>query len=245
VRAFVIVVLDPEGGTFHSLLEAVELGTLEKFPQDRFPETFDLAQRHGMVGAGTDVLDTVFFHLPFETGFATPVGVLAPVVGEHLFGNTVFGNATPVGLQDVGRRLAAVQPQGGDIPAVIVHEADQVGVATRQPEGHDVALPQLVGTGSFEESGFGRILLWLALYLVDQPLVRQRSMNRRWAGSHQEKSFEDIGNPARAVIRVGLFNSHHSFLNFGGHPGVDPGSRLNLQTVDASLSIGPDPSVDR
>ena len=112
-----------------------------------------------MVGTGTDVLDAVLFHLPFEAGLAPPVRVLPAIVGEHLFGHTVLGNAAPVGLQHVGGRLAAIQPQGGNVAAVVVHEADQVGVATRQPEGHDVALPQLVGTGAFEEPGLGWILL--------------------------------------------------------------------------------------
>jgi hypothetical protein len=170
VGAFVIVVLDPEGGALHGLLEAVELSPLEELSQDRLPEPFDLAQRHGMVGTRTDMLDAVLFHLFFETGLAPPVGVLPPVVGEHLLGNAVLGDAATVGLQYVGGCLAAVQSQGGDIPAVIVHEADQVGVATRQTKGHDVALPQLVGTGAFEESGLGRILLRLAFGLVDQPL---------------------------------------------------------------------------
>jgi len=123
-----------------------------------------------MVGTGTDMLDAVLFHLLFETGFAPPVGVLSPVVGEHLFGNAVLGDAAPVGLQHVGGCLAAVQSQGGDIPAVVIHEADQVGVAPGQPEGHDVALPQLVGAGSLEESGLGGILLRLAFGFVYQPL---------------------------------------------------------------------------
>jgi hypothetical protein len=125
-----------------------------------------------MVGTGTNVLDVVFFHLLFETGLAPPVRILPAVVREHLFGNAVLGNTSPVGLQHVGGGLAAVQPQRSDIPAVIVYEADQVGVATRQPEGHDVALPQLVGTGSFEKPGFGGIFLRLSLGLVDQPLLR-------------------------------------------------------------------------
>ena len=171
-----IVVFDPEGTPLYSLLEAIELGPLKKLPQNRFPEPFDLAQGHGVVGTGTDMFDAVLFHLPFETGLAPPVRVLAAVVGEHLPGNTILGNTAPVGLQYVGGCLAAVQSQGDDVPAVVVHEADQVGVATRQPEGHDVALPQLVGAGSFEEPGLGWIFYRLALGFVYQPLLRQRFM---------------------------------------------------------------------
>jgi hypothetical protein len=108
VRALVIVILNPEGGAFHRLLEAVELGPLEEFPQDRFPEPLNLAQRHGVVGAGADVTHAVFFHLSFKTGLAPPVRVLSAVVGEHLFGNAILGDTTAVGLQHVGCRLAAV-----------------------------------------------------------------------------------------------------------------------------------------
>jgi hypothetical protein len=178
VGASVIIVFYPEGRPLHRLLEAVELGPLEELVLNRLPETLDLAQGHRMVGTGTDMLDAVLFHLFFETGLAAPVGVLTSIVGEHLFGNTILGNATAVALQHVGGRLAAIQPHSGDIPAVVVHEADQVGVATGQPEGHDVALPQLVGTRSFEEPWLGRILLRLALGFVDQPLLRERFVYR-------------------------------------------------------------------
>nr|WP_231715648.1 hypothetical protein [Desulfosarcina widdelii] len=170
VGALVVVIVDPKRSPFHRLREAVELRPLKELAQDRFPEAFDLAQRHGMMGAGTDVFDAVFFHLPFEAGLAAPVRILATVIGEHLFGNPVLGHAPAVGLQHVLGGLAAVQSQGGDVTAVVVHEADQVGVTTRQAEGHDVALPHLVGTGAFEKPGLGRIPYRFAFRLVHHPL---------------------------------------------------------------------------
>ena len=176
VRATVIVILDPKMGSLHRLIEAVELGTLEKFVLDRLPKSFYFPKRHRVMGTGADVLHTVFFHLPFEAGLAAPVRVLTSIVGEHLFGNTVLGNAAAIGLEHVGGRLAAIQPKGGNVTAVVIHEADQVGVAPRQPESHDIALPQLVGTGSFEEPGFGWILYRLALGLVYKPFLGQRLM---------------------------------------------------------------------
>ena len=120
------------------------------------------------------MLHTVFFHLPLEAGLTAPVRVLASIVSEHLFGHTVLGDAATIGLEHVGSRLAAIQPQGSNVTAVVVHEADQVGVAPCQPEGHDVALPQLVGSGPFEEAGLGWIPHRLALGLVYQPLCGQR-----------------------------------------------------------------------
>jgi hypothetical protein len=198
-----------------------------------------------MVGAGTDVLYAVFFHLFFETGLAAPVGVLATVVGEHLSGNAILGNTAAVGLQHVFGRLAAVQPQGNDIPAVIVHEADQVGVAAGQAEGHDVALPQLVGTGAFEKPGLGWILRRLALGLVYQSLLGQRFVYSRWTCGNQEKSLEDIGNPSRAVFRVCRFHRHHSLPDFGGHPGISSGARLGLQPLHPATSVSTGPAADR
>ena len=169
-----VIVFDPEGTPLHSLLEAVELSPLEELAQNRFPEALDFAQRHRVVGTGTDMLNAVLFHLPFEAGLASPVRVLPAVVGEHLFGNTILGNAAAICLQHMGGGLATIQAQAGNIPAVVVQKSDQVSVATRQAEGHDVALPQLVRTGAFEKSGLGWILHRLVLGLVYQPLLRER-----------------------------------------------------------------------
>jgi len=145
VGALVVVVLDPKRRSLHGLLEAVELCPLEELVQDRFPKPFDLAQRHRMMGAGADVLDAVLFHLFLEAGLAAPVRILPAIVGEHLFGNAIFGDTAAVGLQDMGCGLTAIKPQAGDIPGVVVNITDQIGVLTTQPESHYVALPQLVG----------------------------------------------------------------------------------------------------
>jgi hypothetical protein len=165
VGAFVIIVLDPKGGPLNGLLEAVKLGALQKLVQYRLPKPLNFPKRHGMVGTRSDVLDTVFFHLPFKPGLSSPVGVLSAVVGEHLFGYAVFTNPPPVGLQNVFGRLTAIQPQGGDVSAIVVHKTDQVRVSTRQPKGHDVALPQLVGTRPLKKPRLGGILRSFALGL--------------------------------------------------------------------------------
>jgi hypothetical protein len=81
----------------------------------------------------------------------------------------LLGNTPAVGFQHVFGRLAAVQSQGGEVTAVVIHEADQVSVATRQAENHDVALPHLVGTGAFEKPRLGRVPDRFAFRLVHQP----------------------------------------------------------------------------
>jgi hypothetical protein len=90
------------------------------------------------------VLDSVLFHLSLKTGLAPPVGVLATVVGQHFTGHTILGNPPAVGLQNMGGGLAAIKTQAGNISRIVVEKADQVGITTGQPKGHDVALPQLV-----------------------------------------------------------------------------------------------------
>jgi hypothetical protein len=108
MRSFVIVVLHPVRTALHGLVKAAKLGAHKKLRLDAFPKALDFAQGHGVVGTGADVAHAVLFHLPLEARLAPPVGVLAAVVGEHLAGNTVFGNPTPVGLQHLGRGLAAI-----------------------------------------------------------------------------------------------------------------------------------------
>jgi hypothetical protein len=61
-----------------------------------------------MMGTRFDMFDTFFFKLFFKPRGAPPVGVLAPVIGEHLLGNTIFADRPPVGFDHVRRRLAAV-----------------------------------------------------------------------------------------------------------------------------------------
>jgi hypothetical protein len=108
VRPLMIVIRHPESGSLDCLIEAVELGSLEKFVLDRLPESLNFTERHWMVGARTDVLDAVFFHFSFKAGLAPPVRVLSSIVGEHLFGNAVFGDAAAVRLQHVHGGLATV-----------------------------------------------------------------------------------------------------------------------------------------
>ena len=81
---------------------------------------------------------------------APPTGVLPPVVGEHLLGRTVLPGRLPVDLQHVLGRLAAVEPQRGDVPRVVVDEPDDVGIAPQNRADRDVALPHPVGRRALE-----------------------------------------------------------------------------------------------
>jgi hypothetical protein len=108
MRSLVIIVFDPKSGSLHGLLEAVELGAKKKFVLDAFPEAFDLAQGHGMVGTRSNVFDPVLFHFPFKAGLTSPVGVLAAVVGKHLTRYTILTYPLSVGLKHMRGGLASV-----------------------------------------------------------------------------------------------------------------------------------------
>jgi hypothetical protein len=189
VRPFVVVVLDPQRGSFHRLIEAVKLRPLQELPQHRLPEPLDLAQRHRVVRPGADVFDTAFLQLLLEAGLPAPVGVLPAVVSQHLLGNPVFGHRPPVGLQHVLGGLASIQTQRGDVSAVIVDEADQVGVVASQPNGEYIALPELIGPGTLKKPGLGRVLLGFDRGFLHQPALGKCLMDGRGTGAHQEKAF--------------------------------------------------------
>jgi len=110
VGPLVVVILYPQGGTFHRLLEAPKLRPLEELPQQGLPEALDLAKRHRVMRPGTDMLDPVFLQLLLEAGLPPPVGVLAPVVGQDLLGDPVVGHRPAVGLEHMLGGLASVHP---------------------------------------------------------------------------------------------------------------------------------------
>ena len=108
-----------------------------------------------------------------EGALAPPGDVLAAVVGQHLLGRAVGGQAGAQHLQHQGRRLAGVQAVADEEAAVVVHEGDQVDAAVLplEDEGEQVGLPELVGPGPLEVAdlvgvGPGGRLLQLVAGLV-------------------------------------------------------------------------------
>jgi hypothetical protein len=245
VRPLVVVVLDPQRGAFHRLLEAVKLRPLQELPQDRLPEPLDLTERHRVVRPGADVFDTVFLQLLLEARFAPPVGVLPAVVGQHLLGHPVLGYPSAVGLQHMLGRLAAVQPQGRHVAAVIVDEADQVGVVASQPDGQNVALPQLVRPGPLEKPRLGRVLLGFDRGLLHQPPLGKGLVNRRGTGAHQEKPFQNIGDPPGTVLRMLPLNCDRLLPNLVGNAALTADATLGLQPFGSTKPKGFHPALNR
>ena len=237
VGPLVIVILDPEGNARSGILVAGKLGPLQKLGQDALPETLDLAQRHGMMGRRADVLDPVLGKLLFKPRAASPVGVLASVVGEYLFGNAVFANGPAVSFDHVFGRLAAIKSQTGDIAAVVVNKPDQIGDLSRQTEGHNIALPHLVGPGPFKKSGLGRIFFPFAFCRLGQPLCAKRPLDGRLTGAHKEKPFEDISDAPGSISGIFLFQINDGLADSLRKLGSGRGFQFVHQPLFTMLAI--------
>jgi len=98
VRPPVVVVLHPQPNPLAGRLEAVELRAHQELLPDGFPEAFDLAQGHGMMGPAFDVVNPILAQLRLEPGGPAPTRVLAALIGEHLFGHTVLRHRPAVHL---------------------------------------------------------------------------------------------------------------------------------------------------
>jgi len=167
----VVVVFHPQPNPLAGRLEAVELRPLQELLPDGLPEAFDLAQSHGMMRSALDVVNPILAQLRLKARGPAPTRVLAPLIGEHLFGYAVLGHRPAMHLQDVLRRLAAKHVQPHHVAGVIVDKADEVGVLAAQAEGKDIGLPQLVGGGTLEEAWLGGITPRLGARLLEQLLL--------------------------------------------------------------------------
>jgi hypothetical protein len=167
VRPLVVVVLHPQPHPLAGGLETVKLGAHQELLPDRLPESFDLAQGHGMMRPALDVVDPILAQLRLETGRPAPTAVLAALIREHFFGHAVLGHRRAVHLQHVLRRLAAKYVQPHHVAGVIIQKSDQVGVLACQTEGEDVGLPHLVGSGALKEARLRGIALRLRLTFLE------------------------------------------------------------------------------
>jgi hypothetical protein len=190
----VVVVADPEFDPLAGGLETLELGAVEELAPEGLPEAFDLAQRHGMMGAALEVSDTVLFELGLEATGAAPGGVLPTVVGEHFLGRLILAGGHAIDLDHRRGGGTAEQIGAHQEARVIIEEADQVGVAPTQPEGEDVRLPHLVGRGPLEEPGPREVVRSGRLGGRQEPLPVQPLSDRFGAGRQQEHPAQELGD---------------------------------------------------
>jgi hypothetical protein len=94
----VVVMLHPQPNPLTGRLKAVELGAFQELFPDGFPETFDLAQGHGMMRPALNVVHPILAQLRLKACGPAPTRVLAPLIGKQLFGYAVLGHRPAVDL---------------------------------------------------------------------------------------------------------------------------------------------------
>ena len=151
MRPLVVVIFSPEFNALAGLLETVELGPGQKLLPEGLPEALDFAERHRVLRTALDVDDAVLLQFGFEAGSAAPGGVLAAIVGEHLLGRLILADGHAINLDGGRRGGAAEQIQADEVTGIIIEEGNQVGITTSEPEGEDVALPELIGRRALKE----------------------------------------------------------------------------------------------
>jgi hypothetical protein len=243
----VVVVLHPQPDPLAGRLEAVELRAHQELLPDGFPEAFDLAQGHGMVRAAFDVVHPLLPQLRLEPGGPAPTRVLAPLIGEHLFGHAVLRHRPAEHLQHVLRRLAAEHVQPHHVTGVIVEKADEVGVLAAQPEGEDIGLPHLVGCGTFEEARLRGVTLGFGARCLEELVFVQGAAHR--FAAHRQKQYApqelaDLLDPhvGMAPLEVDDFRLHRR-----GHfrPLTVRTCRLRLQARFPLGAVHPHPLAQR
>jgi hypothetical protein len=244
VRPLVVIIFDPEPDAFSRRLEAFELGAGEELLPDRFPEPLDLAQRHGMMGPGLEMVRPVLFHLGLEAGSAAPVDVLAPVVGEHLLGRLILAGRDAKHLQHVFGRVAAKQIGPHHEPGIVVHEPDQISVAPAQPEGEDVGLPHLIGRGPLEETRPHQVAPRLGRGR-DQAPTLERLPNALRTGLEEEHPPQQLGYPFDAPSGFFLLELDDLLADRLGQPGPGLLGKVGPQTLLALVAVTLGPFINR
>jgi len=145
------------------------------------------------MGPALEVGDAALLEFGLETRGAPPGSVLPSVIGEHLPGRVVFAHGDPENLQHVLGSLAAKDVGSHQEARVIVHEADEVGIAATQPEGEDVRLPHLVGRGPLEKAGTDQVAPRLGRALNEVVLL-ERLADGLGAGFQEEDPLEQLGD---------------------------------------------------
>jgi hypothetical protein len=240
VRPLVVVIFDPQTNAIPGRVETCKLRPGQELLPDRFPEPLDFAQRHRVMRPAFEVSDAALFEFSLEAGSPAPGCVLAAIVGEHLFGQVILAQGGAEHFQNIFGSLAAKHISADHEPRIIVHEADQVGVATAQPEGEDVRLPHLIGSGAFKKAGADQIAPWLG-WRLNQTLLLQRFANRLRAGGQKEHPLKQLGDPPDAPGGFFLFEFQDLLPDRFGQSRPMLALSFVLQSLFTILSIQPHP----
>ena len=127
----------------------------------------------------------------------------------------------------------------------VFQTSHQVGVVAPEPNGQDVALPELVGPGPLEEARLRWVLLRLDRGLFHQPPCGKRLVDRRRAGAHEEKALEKIADPPRAVLGMLRFNGYRLLPNLLRNAALLADGTLGLKPRRSVKPVRSHPALDR
>jgi hypothetical protein len=246
MRPFTVIVFNPVCEPLLGLLERVELGPGQELLFERLPQTFDLPQRLRMLGTGEDVVNVVFGQFLLELGLPAPIGVLPPVVGQQFLRNPVGSDGPPIGLDDVFRALAPIEPQSCYEPRIVIDEPDDIDGLVLQSEHRDVALPELIGLAVFEAPVGQRLRLVLALFgRRFQALGLDVRPHRGRTRPHAEQPPQHLRDPPGAPQRVLDLQFRDLFDHGSGQAALARACLLILQTSRAARLVKTNPSAYR
>ena len=199
-----------------------------------------------MARRGHDLSNAALLELLLKGALAPPRDVLRAVVGEDFLGGSVGRDARAEDFEHQRRRLAGVQTEADEEPAVVVEEGDQVDppVLPLEHEGEQVGLPELVGPGPLEEADLvgmrsrGRFVQLVARLMQHAGDRWRTGRQRRATQKHladalappvgmrlleqEDGAFGEVGQPASFAGATGLFQqAGRSLLGEPLLPGIE------------------------
>ena len=184
-----------------------------------------------------NVVDVIALEFLLELRGAPPTDVLPPVVGEQLPRRAVGRHRLAVDLHHVGAGLAAIHPQAGDVPRIVIEEPDDVRRAAQDGEVGDVALPHLVRRGTLEPAGRRLRLLARLRPQRRQPCRLQMLAHRLGTGFQAEQPSQNLRDPLRPLLRVGLLQRGDLRMDRGREFGAPTAGAVFLQPAFPVLPV--------
>lgn len=209
VRPLEVVAVEVEQEPPSQVLETAEDRPGQKLLPQSLPEALDLPQGLRMLRPGLEVLDPLPAQRGLKLRLSPPHCVLPPVVGEDLLRRSVAGDGPLQGLHHQGALLVPLQRPAGDEARAVVEKGAEVDpLVPAQEKGEDVRLPELVRLRPLEAP---LRLLPRRRYRARLQELRlvQHAPHLALADPYRFKTPQDVANPPRPVLRIGLLQRHY------------------------------------
>ena len=189
-----------------------------------------------MARRGHDLADAALLELLLKGALAPPGDVLSAVVGEDFLGGSIGRDSRAEHLQHQRRRLAGVQAEADEKPAVIIEEGDQVDppVLPLEHEREQVGLPELVGPGPLEEAdlvgmGSRRSFVQLVAGLMEHAGDRWRT------GRQRRSAHQHLADPFAPPVGMRLLEQEDGAFGEVGQAASFAGATRLFQQAGRSL----------